>query len=125
MRVVRKAGFVLGVAGVLALMPIGGHGSMARAQSCDPTVSCGSGCTATLMVGYCIKLSEVHWSGSLDTFLGGIGIGPEFYAKCWACDCAYTYTDYNGNSRLLRTGGIECTAGVSGMTTTTAEPNKT
>jgi hypothetical protein len=76
------------------------------------TANCGMNCTAKLVSGYCIRLAEVHWRGGLPTPLGTLKIGPEISAECWLCECAYTFTDANGNARFSRISDLKCSASV-------------
>lgn len=95
----------------------GSHALWAQ-DTCAVTANCGMNCTAKLVSGYCIRLAEVHWRGGLPTPLGTLKIGPEISAECWLCECAYTFTDANGNARFSRISDLKCSASVGGATTT-------
>ena len=112
------------LAAALLLTPVAWNGAPRhlRAQdTCPVTADCGSGCTAQLVTGYCVRLAEVSWRGGLPTPLGTIKLGPSVNAECWLCECAYTYTDSNGNARFSRMSDLRCGASVGGVTTTGAD----
>ena len=87
-------------------------------DTCAVTANCGPNCTARLVSGYCVRLAEVRWSGGLPTPVGTIKVGPAVSGACWLCECAYMYTDSNGNSRFSRMSDLRCSASVGGVTTT-------
>ena len=125
MRVLLRLWFIGSLAAVLLLSPIitSGRSRHLLAQGvCAMTADCGSGCTANLVAGYCVRLAEVNWSGGVPTLIGTVKIGPGFEASCWLCECAYTYTDSNGNARFTRSSDLQCSASVGGVTT--AETSK-
>ena len=108
--------------GLLALWLIGGPlahtaraatlesvpaGAPAAVAGCPSSVSCGSGCTASLATGFCSVV--VKWSGAVE--VGGIQIGPSIKFTCDVCECWYTYTSSTGNSTFKRTTKLGCSAG--------------
>ena len=65
-----------------------------------------------------MRVVEVRWTGGVPTLIGTVVIGPGFEVSCWLCECAYTYTDSNGNARFARLSDLQCSVGVGGVTAT-------
>jgi len=82
------------------------------AAGCPSVASCGPGCTADLANGFC--LLAVKWRGA--AHIGGLQLGPAFEVSCNICECWYIFTNSMGNKIFLRTTGLGCGGGFSGIT---------
>lgn len=80
-------------------------------SACLAQVSCGSGCVATLAVGFCSPV--IKWEPRLS--VGGIQIGPSFRVECRICECWYTMDGLSGPV-FKRTVDLGCGASVGGLT---------
>lgn len=80
-------------------------------SGCLAQVSCGSGCVATLAVGFCSPV--IKWEPRLS--VGSIQIGPSFRVECRICECWYTMDGLSGPV-FKRTVDLGCGAYVGGLT---------
>lgn len=85
--------------------------SAATASSCPLSLSCGTGCTATLQTSLCVL--SISWTASAS--LGGVQIGPSFRFECYICECWYTYTSPNGYELFKRTTDGSCSGEFDGL----------
>lgn len=85
--------------------------STATSSRCPTSVSCGSGCVATLQTGVCIL--GISWTGRVG--VGGIQIGPSFRFECYVCDCWYTYTSPTGTQVFKRVTDGNCGGSFGGI----------
>ena len=107
---------VAGMAASLVPMPFGRVAAgPAPALACPPTQRCGSGCSATLSVAFCVRLISFSGGVSVPVPGGRIKIGPTLKISCRICDCWYIYTNSNGNLQFKRTSDLSCGGSLDGV----------
>ncbi|MFV1985642.1 MAG: hypothetical protein ACC682_00060 [Gemmatimonadota bacterium] len=85
--------------------------AMAGVGNCPTTVSCGAGCSARLVSGFC----ALAFSWEAKARFGWVQIGPSFEGECHLCECWYVYTNSLGNDIFKRTTKSGCSAGFPGL----------
>lgn len=107
---------VAGMAASLVPMPFGRVAAgPAAALACPRTERCGSGCTATLSIAFCVRVISYSGGVSVPAPGGRIKIGPTLKISCRICDCWYIYRNSIGNLQFKRTSDASCAASLDGV----------
>ncbi len=96
-----------GAAGVDAAVAL----AAASEGGCPTWVSCGAGCTADLVTGFCVL--SFGWQGGIR--IGGVQLGPSIRVECSICECWYIYEGSLGQDLFKRTTNAGCGGSTPGL----------